>query len=738
MGWNPFKSKKVVTVSTAVSRIISDSMIPDSRKTGTIKGILSGDQLVENIMEEMVNSIGIKAERMYEYGKKSYVHGVPSSTLLCDASGRDVVPLVLEGIEGRPVTIDYIHYGPLNNLHYGWQTLVQSHDYNPVTNTLGILSSEKGAPVYLSDIQVVVVEATMVEQVNGSLAQWGTSATAKYSPDRPATVETATPFGVDATATQDYFRVTYAWKIGSVVHTGKFTFLMSSLDADLGYFQAKYSYGDVVGGTGTTKYWTYDDGAGIWPELDAVYTTTNSPLGTFFPIGYFRYNKAPTAANPTSIKLMKYLGIDFADAAEAINTNPDIDDVESASLMLAVPAGTSNEIEQRYLYDFFKSVYVRAGTYNLPRSEQSADIAAAVTGTPSSQVSLVIQDGLSKVSLSMSGIYRYSKVGNIGPVGTNDSGYATRTREVQGTRYESEEDFTGTPYTYTEATPSHFYRRQISSTVYQEIAVFDLTVKYFVWGKYSTTVTETSPNLLIPLDHAITQHYSAMDRETLYARSLHYVFNSKVVTKVKWYQQEWFQIFVTIVAIVITVWSMGGLSGVAAAITAATASATALLMVVIQYILFTVAIKLFVKALGPELALAIAVIAAAYGVYSAMNTGGLAGAPWAQSLLKVSSGLTSAIQDTFTEAMLDLQKQSDMFGLYTQEQTKLLEETNKLLEGNNLLSPFMVFGEAPTDYFNRTVHVGNVGMLGVEAISSYVDVALRLPTLSDTLQGNAV
>jgi hypothetical protein len=46
----------------------------------------------------------------------------------------------------------------------------------------------------------------------------------------------------------------------------------------------------------------------------------------------------------------------------------------------------------------------------------------------------------------------------------------------------------------------------------------------------------------------------------------------------------------------------------------------------------------------------------------------------------------------------------------------------------------VIFGEAPEEYFNRTVHSGNVGILGIKAISDYVDNALKLPELHETIE----
>ena len=65
-----------------------------------------------------------------------------------------------------------------------------------------------------------------------------------------------------------------------------------------------------------------------------------------------------------------------------------------------------------------------------------------------------------------------------------------------------------------------------------------------------------------------------------------------------------------------------------------------------------------------------------------------------------------------------------------------LEATSAQLLGDNLLKqvPYVVLGESPAGYFNRTVHSGNIGAQSISMIRNYVDLSLQLPKPSDTLQ----
>lgn len=119
--------------------------------------------------------------------------------------------------------------------------------------------------------------------------------------------------------------------------------------------------------------------------------------------------------------------------------------------------------------------------------------------------------------------------------------------------------------------------------------------------------------LIIPVDRTIAKEMELLKRERVYARSLHVVFNSMVIQKLKWYQTGIFQVIMYIVAIVIALWD-GGLT----LTSVAAMSAATLITIIVQQILLTVVVgyvvqlglELLAKALGAEFALILAIIAA--------------------------------------------------------------------------------------------------------------------------------
>ena len=80
-----------------------------------------------------------------------------------------------------------------------------------------------------------------------------------------------------------------------------------------------------------------------------------------------------------------------------------------------------------------------------------------------------------------------------------------------------------------------------------------------------------------------------------------------------------------------------------------------------------------------------------------------------------------------------LKKEGEEFSLFAQTKTDELEKIQEELEGSRILSPFTLFGETPDAYFNRTVHAGNIGIHGLDAIENYCSMALRLPELEQTI-----
>ena len=730
-----FSTKKKTYVGTTVSRIIEDELLPNSIKTGGLTALVKDGESIDYIRDELLQGIGMRAESMYRYAKDNYANGMPSGQYFNSDIGEPEVIQVLESIEGLPVTVEYSRLGNPNGLHIGWMSLVNSHGYIPETNELDALSLVKGVPVYLEDMVLVVPTVDYPKYSASALAQWGIAANAGYTPSKKITnlkkLVQPSPIVLDDLAIEDYVKVTYVWKTTPLgpLYRDTFNIPIEGYDDNAEYFHVKYTV------NGITEYWMYELGLGTYPLLDNLVATTPAEHGTYFPFIYFRYNKAPVPTDAgnmeykTSRKALKYLGIDYDDMIEGINANADIDDVQQAMLLMAVPAVTTEPIEQRYLFDYFDSIYEAN-----PKQFKFLDVQKKLLSKTNPDVNgFVIQDNKFKMSLRYSAVYKTRKSGAF-PVeasGFYTENYTTEVMVTNGVEDHLDQ--------VVDTNRIHFYRKKLTDTLYDEIQVHNLQVTYFVLGNHTVIADETDDILLIPIDHSISNKYNIMDREVLYSRSLHYVFNSVQIVKIKWYQQSFFKELLKIAAIVITVISFGADGGSLLAaigsLSIATISAAvwAVLVKVFWAFVMEELFKVFVEAIGMDAALIFAVIAAAYGMYSKFANLNMQQFLWGDNLLKVATGLMSGIQATATGLMEDLMKDTSEFTKFVEEQTKILDDAKELLHNRVLLSPFVIFGETPKEYYDRTVHSGNIGVIGINAVGKYVDNALTLPKLRDVL-----
>lgn len=734
------KGSSKTTVATTITRVIENKHVPNSVNSGTTKALYNSGNQSDYILEDLYQSIGVRADSFYRYGKDHYTHGLPSGTYLTEVDAKSRVEAAIASIEGSVIPTTYCYFGPANLSHIGWTKVIDLQGLNTETNVLAGLTVTKNSTVYMVDLQIIIPEANLDTYDPVILEPWGVSPNSGYTPKRTMrSADTAylvkhSPLIKDPGAADIYFKLIYCWETSATTPGGLITktYHEESLNIPFtgflgmdNYFQARYVK------NGLPKYFTYKDGLGTYPNLDDIYTTAPTTAGTFFPFVYFRHNKTSEISNKTtstyltSKKLCDKLGLEFDTVAEGINSNPDIGDVEQAMLVMAVPAVTTNQIEMRYLFDFFDA---RHSTFENPNvTRKSDEIDAKLQGnfdTPSSAI--VIEDKRFKMALNNAGIYKRTVVGNIGPINSCTTSYSVGANTLNVSSLAGLITSLGVPKTV------HTYRKQVSTVTYEEIEVVNLNLVYYIINGYSVTADEEDNILLIPLDKSITDNYTVLEKEQLYSRSLHFVFNSVQVTKIKWYQTGAFKIFMYIAAIVIAIYSGGTASTLLAQLMAgAFASAAVTLMVlVLETIIFQFLFKVFVKAVGIKAAFVLAVLATIAGAIQAFDAGSISGAPWAAELFMASTGLTAAGQIAIQEEMNDLLGEISAYEKQMKKEMELLDEKLLALEPTARLSPFIVFGETPDEFYNRTIHAGNVGIVSVDAISNYVAMQLKLPDIS--------
>lgn len=715
-------------VGTSVSRVLEDKMIVPSILTGAVKGIVKKGRIDQYVADDVIRGLGIRGRSFYRFGQSRYDLGLPMSSVTVPTEGSDAVQEILEDIEGDIVLLVYSFFGYLNYLHVAWSGINDTYSYNIVTNELEGLSIVKGWPVYLTKSKLTIPVALLNSIPLEALQALGETMDI-VSTEVSETIQldisyewTVPHLPVDTTYTED------------ATVTSDLT--IPAFDRDSDYFHASY----IV--DGITKYWTYRIGEGTYPTLDNLHELSYAPGGTYFPWVYFRYNA--TAGNvdvndpvyKQSVKLCKKLGVEYDSLVDSIHENPDIADVQQAMLYMAVPAMSENQLECRYLFKYFSDAFISQG--GQITTDSRAEFEMVFTKGMLSPVTNVFRDARFTMSIGHWGIWKRLVTGSIGDVGfckveTDEMPYSVT--------FANEHE----PILKVDRVAAvHYYMKQVSDTQYEEIQVMDLRMTYFVYGHYATVGSEEDQAgiLLIPLDMAIMDTFNIIEQEALYSRGMHYVFNSMVQVKVKWYETGFFQFVMVVVAVVITVITSGAtihelLLTIAEGTATFSSVITSLIVLEVTEYIKAELFALFVKAIGIDNAVILVVLSVAKYVFQKFGGWDL-GIPMinAKGALNIATNLIKATSAVIEDVLKDLNKDMQEFMGYTEKAYDALKEVEESMTTHSILAPDILLGESAEDFINRTIHGGNIGMVAIDQISTYVENMLKLPTFKDTLGGS--
>jgi len=748
-----FSNKKKYVVNVTVQPIFEEAQIPQSIKSGVLRGLLTenGD-ITEYMMEELAGSIGIKVNNGYGWAKRNNIaQGFPTTHMVSNVSARDTVLGVIAVNEGQAITQVYYRMGPMNSFHYAWTWLVNTHAYNATTNELVGLSAVEGFPCYLSDMRATYTRESYDFMVatfdDGVTEQLGPSPRSGWTPRNPFTaIDGIGPyagqptFEVSDVAVEDYVTITYEFKNANedIIVRG-LTLPIEGISEEGDYHQVRY-----VRDNGTTGFFTYLNGSGVYSSIDDVYVLGDNNLGTFYPWAYYRINNQrvseayPNIYN-SSKGWIKYLGVDYDMMDDAVHEDPEADDVEQCILQLGVKPGSQHPAVLEYLFKHFSLLH-ESSLSQSQMADTLLDKFMAFTSSPS-QIQQ-IADLQFKQTLQYSGITKKRIPGKIGKVGTYTGSYGSVSQTTQTFTQITPQGVA--PVTTTISQPAFVYRYQALDSMFEELAVFNLRIDYKVHTKKGFGAGAGDPELLVPLDRSILATVSPSKREQVVCRALHMLVNTVQVIKTKWYQSSIFKYVMIVVAVVITVLSAGTAwqTIVAAAALGAAALVMTLITMIVQFVAVRFAVKLFVKEVGPQVGFIAAIAAMAYGAYSSFGAGGTTGT-WGESLVSIGNNLASESSNAFQSALNEVAEDIQEFQEYAQGQYDSLKEKRDNLGLNPkfmgldamdlvAMQPDIVFGEPPQDYYSRTVHSGNIGATSYDLVSYYHDFALQLPKLHDT------
>ena len=716
-----FFSQKTTQVESTSVLLFQDT--PNLVRDSVYLSVMHDRPIADDLAANYFNSVAVRAEAMYKYGKDTYVHGLPQGTTEYLRAGDTAVKLVIERDLGQLVYITYSTVEPCTAnytaeqfmaANRGWQygTLhIPQPPFTPVDPT---------AQVSFHDAYITGTNTIKIEY----------SYTDARDPAAPVVV-----YANESVTTTDTF------EIGAMYYYASYY----ALDSRLEY-------------TGERQYYSYNTNAGTEPMLDKHFTKDKQ--SPYYPIIPLRQNNVDltaislkgTPAYDTSRKCLQKLGLKIEDLGEAINGSPDVDSVDHAFVAIAVHLQSDVQNTMQYLHAYFAHLHDIA-EYDEQDHLYWAGLNNAAIAPPTNMIS--IEDAQLRVDVA----YTYITKQLVTGVTATKIGDVTRTStvlprvnviKVMGTDA-SGNDILGSAGGWEQSYVT--FRKQVSATQYEEIKVHGLIHINHVYqhrtveATIADSLTTDNDDFWIPVNIVVSKGLGVLNHNSLLYDAIRMVFNCIEITKLKWYQTTLFQAIVMVIAIVLTVWSLGSmgasLTWAAGLVGSSNLWIGALVLVGIN-IAIQVGFSMLVNVLGIESALVLATIAIIGSMFMPGNVPvGIQGATFADALMFAGQSLVLAIQDAQIEALDAIAGEARVL---EESQTILqaeLDATWEDINGSYGINPMAAIRwtsaasidsmESPTEFYHRTSHAGNAGVRALDEIESFVDERLKLEGVN-TLQ----
>ena len=725
-------------VGSSSMKVFGDEEPRDFIGEGILHAYLTTGDYMNVLLHYMHESFSLKARAAYIYAKSTYTYGLPEGTQEYWVGDPIVITPIIQAIEDAPIEmLSVVVDKPHANL-LAKQTLMEVYDW------------EYNANIVHNPPFTVPVEATTPVSVQGYKI-------------------------INSTTVEILFRYYMEYDFGS----GPFSFptdvksniTVPVFSIDGLYYHASYLVVDPITREPTSpiKYWFYDPSTNVYPSLTLAHTTPlKSPYYPIVPLWKDNKNMAreelhTTDLYKTSKQLLKLLGVNMDEVCEGIANSESVDDITHAFTYFGVDLHSDDPIAKKYLFDYFTREHTR------DRVDEATFLQFHNRGESYKRVNLppvnriIVQDAGMKFEMGYNYITISDPITGLAaidakPGEVHRSSVAinpVEVREKKQTNHRTGELEEG-DLIYQYEMSTFTLKKQISTNVYIELTVVGLKHINHINSSYTfdTTVALSQQdgnfNFIIPLNKAIVADMSNKDEVALIYESFQIMFNSVIVTELEWYQQQWFQILVVIVQMYLFVVSMGSLGAPSswalsgAARLGFTGAMKVFVAVTIQQTVNVLIGKIFVRAVellgldeAFEILLTLVVVALSFKSFNFIK--GIDGAPFADQLLFAASGIQTGIQTnvaiemaTEAEDWTDfLEESKEKADELKEEMDALWPERNEYLDAwhSSRTAPILDFNESPTDFFNRTIHTGNIGTLAVDAIHQYTALKLQLPEI---------
>lgn len=590
------------------------------------------------------------------------------------------------------------------------------------------------------------------------------------------------------TVTEDTATETIA---GGVTKTTVTTVTTESLDYG-GTYQENYvrtilkSWSDI-------KILIYEEGSGN-PSLDAMFPTTGA-VGSYFPFipvridnrfiedGYYE-DLLPLVRKA----VRKSIKGSFDEIVSKIKKNPSLGDIDYAYLVFGVSINVKESSCRRYIYEFFQNALLTTGPtvnaykqwrtlwYEAKQSqeywdswrEQQTDSGQPLFGKPepviipypllpSYRVQVSSSGGLNyNLSTIWAGLEETTGIGKLKP----DAVAGDIWFEYGGIEKFSKKLRTANQiFNTVQSIENVLLKYQDTSNTWRVLSFYGLRSQNMIYGGKSVDISAwegisdtKESGFLIPLHEESFKSTALVQSTQMSTACVFMVFNCYQVVKQKWYQSGFFQIFIVIAVIVVSVYTGGasagssagllgssatvgatlGFTGTAALIVGAAANSIAAM--ILASVISKASTLLFGEKLGAIIGTIASIMAVQIGTSLANNkawSASFAQMMKADNILKLSVSAANGVSDYMKAVTNELVNSTNQVIQEYKEQSQIVAEAYARNFSNSgvLLDPATItesaegLFEKPESFFQRTLMVGSdVAEMSLNMIDQFADI----------------
>lgn len=536
-----------------------------------------------------------------------------------------------------------------------------------------------------------------------------------------------------------------------------------------------------------TYYWIYDPSTNVYPELtlDLPPTIDETPFMPIIPImidGKFLADRAPSDIDYKSNQgLLRKIHMNYDSITDAVkgvgadkDDKPDLDKVDDIFYTFSIDIYTKCEASIQYLYHFFTKLHTtamydetlyatersrflhsgkepRLNYWTMRENDFDLDIQFSyITLTTGNLGSRPDYKNWSKevvIKPNVKYTYKMQRTHAVEPVCADDTNYDPDSPEWLmidniAVKYMTESEVRIKHWTsegtYDELVVVGLVHRSTVRALGDKDSKYLRLDEEWVSGKNSHTDKKGQSGFFIPLNEEALKPLGLIDTEIALWDSMRLVIYAADIIVTKWYEKGFFKILIQVVVIVVGV--ILSLYFGPGAFTVMNVVLQSLIAIAISFAV-SFATDFLMKMLGPKWVAIILVIVTIIKIIQFDFTALMQGMMSAQTLMT----LKNAIQEIVTAytQVKGLLLQDEMIDYAEDLEKKELE----LSEASDLLGPapagydhmamlelqdkrkevIPIFGETPSDFYERTIHTHNMADVSLEQHHVYHDQQLMLP-----------